>query len=119
MSDPWTMVLAVLPALAKIIEKVKTKKLSKAEKELLIEGAKDGEFYIISVDEVSDCVRVGKRNFQSIDDPAFTVKYLDAFKRLCERGYITHDKGMLYRLTYVGFKNAHKLAAKIKTKSVH
>ena len=119
MSDPWTMVLEVLPALAKIIvRKVKEKRLSVVEKGLLVDAARDGEFHKLSVNELPDWVRAGTRDFCSIDDPAFAAKYLDAFRSLCERGYITHDVGTLYRLTHVGFKKARQLAARARSKSV-
>ena len=99
---------------SKVIEKYRGKKLSEAQKELMIAAAKNGEFYILSVDEVPNWVRIERENFcdSKMQDPAIAVKYLDAFKNLCERGYIYHDGGILFRLTSAGFKKARELAAK-------
>ena len=94
----------------KAIEQYKKKKLSEAEEELMITAAKRGEFYILSVDEVPNWVRIERKDFYDVNDPAIAIKYLDAFKNLCERGYIYHDGGILFRLTSIGFKKARKLA---------
>lgn len=94
------------------IEQYKKKKLSEAEKELMITAAKKGEFYMLSADGVPNWVRIERKDFCDVkmQDPAIAVKYLDAFKNLCERGYIYHDGGILFRLTSEGFEKARKLA---------
>ena len=94
---------------SKAIEQYKKKKLSEAQKELLITAAKKCEFYILSVDEVPNWVRIERKDFCDVNDPAIAIKYLDAFKNLCERGYIYHDSGILFRLTSIGFEKACKL----------
>lgn len=101
-------------AVKKGVEQYKKKKLSEAEKELLKTASKNGEIYILSVDGAPDWVRIEKENYCDVNDPAFTIKYLDAFKNLCERGYIYHDGGILFRLTSAGFEIARKLSAKDK-----
>jgi len=97
----------------KALEAYKKKKLSEAEKELLIAAAKDGEFYIIHVDGHPDWIRVVRKNFPDdiTGDPAIAEKYHDAFESLCKRAYIRHDDGILFRLTYTGFEEARSLAA--------
>ncbi len=93
----------------KAIKEIAKKKLSETEKELMITAAKNGEFYILSVDEVPNWVRIERKDFCDVNDPVIAIKYLDAFKNLCERGYIYHDSGILFRLTSVGFEKARKL----------
>ncbi len=93
----------------KAIKEIVKKKFSETEKELMITATKNGEFYILSVDEVPNWVRIERKDFCDVNDPAIAIKYLDAFKNLCERGYIYHDSGILFRLTSVGFEKARKL----------
>lgn len=97
-------------AVKKGVEQYKKKKLSEFEKELLINAADNGEIYILSADGVPNWVRIERKNFCDVNDHAFTMKYLDAFKNLCERGYIYHDTGILFRLTSAGFEVARKLS---------
>ena len=105
----------------KVLEEYKKRTLSEAEKELLIAAAKLGEFYILSVEEVPNWVRVGRKNFcdDIAGDPAIAAKYLDAFTSLCKRGYIKHDDGILFRLTYAGFEKARQLASKTDKKKAN
>jgi hypothetical protein len=97
----------------KAIKEIAKKKLSTVEKELLVAGAEKGEFYILSADGVPSWVRVERRDFCDVDDAAITTKYLYAFKNLCERGYVEHDTGILFRLTDSGFAKARQLAKQI------
>ena len=105
----------------KVLEEYKKKKLSEAEKELLIAAAKDGEFQVMHVNEAPDWIRVGRKNFldDKADDPAIAAKYVDAFTNLCKRGYIKHDNGILFRLTYAGFEKACQLARKTDKKKTN
>jgi len=102
----------------KALEEYKRRKLSEAEKELLITAAKDGEFLVIHLNEVPNFIRVGRKDFidHKADDPAIAAKYFDAFTNLCKRGYIKHDYGILFRLTYTGFEKARQLASKTDKK---
>ena len=97
----------------KVLEEYKKRKLSKAEKELLVATAKDGKFLIIRVNEAPDSIRAGGKDFPDdiTGDPAIAEKYHDAFESLCKHGYIRHDDGILFRLTYRGFEKARRLAA--------
>jgi hypothetical protein len=96
----------------KIYEEFKRRKLSDAEKELLVTTAEDGEFYIMQVEEAPVWVRAGGKDFMDADDPAIAAKYTEAFKSLCKRSYIEPDHGNLFRLTSEGFKKARKLVKK-------
>jgi len=92
-------------------EMYKKKKLSDAERELLITAASKGTFLFISLDQ-GTWIRAGDQDFPSTEnvDPALTAAYIEAFEHLCERGYIEHDSEMLFKLTVAGFKEARRLA---------
>ena len=98
----------------KVLEEFKRRKLSAAEKELLIAAAKDGEFQVMHVNEGPDWIRVGRRNFpeDTASDPVIAAMYEDAFTSLCKRGYVKTDKGILFRLTYAGFEKARQVTSK-------
>jgi len=102
---------AVLTSGNKAIEAYRKKKYSDAEKELLIAAASKGTFLFISLDQ-GTWIRAGDQNFPATEavDPALTAAYIEAFEHLCERGYIKHDSGMLFKLTAAGFKEARRLA---------
>ena len=105
----------------KVLEEYKKRKLSEAEKELLIAAAKDGEFLIMHVDERPDWIRVGRKDFPDdiTGDPAIAEKYHHAFESLCKRSYIRYDDGILFRLTDAGFKKARQLARKTDKKKTN
>lgn len=95
----------------KALEEYKKKKLSDAEKKLLIAAAEDGEFHVMRVSEAPTWIRVGDEDFRDYDadDPAIAAKYFYAFKSLCKRGFIEQDRGELFRLTHPGFEKARRL----------
>ena len=105
---------------SKVIEAYKKKRFSGAEKTLLIAAAMQGSFHLLCVNEIPvHWVRTGgidfiNTNATNAGDPAYAVKYLEAFRGLCERGYIFHESGHLFMLTDSGFKKARELAAKRK-----
>lgn len=105
----------------KVLEEHKKRKLSEAEKELLIAAAQLGEFHIMSADGVPNWVRVGRKNLPEdiAGDPAIAAMYVDAFTSLCKRAYIKHDGGILFRLTYAGFEKARQLASKSDKKKTN
>ena len=105
----------------KVLEEYKKKKLSEAEKELLIAAAKDGEFLLMHTNELPNWVRVGRIDFldNKAGDPAIAAKYVDAFTNLCKRGYIRHEVGDLFMLTGIGFKKARQLARKTDKKKAN
>jgi hypothetical protein len=94
----------------KALEEYKKRKLSNAEKELLIAAEEDGKFHIMRVGELPPWIRAGGEEFMDVDDPAIAAKYVDAFESLCKRGYIRRERGELFRLTHQGFEKARKLA---------
>ena len=102
----------------KVREEYKRRKLSEAEKELLIAAAEDGEFLVIQLNEVPNFIRAGGKDFidHKAGDPAIAAMYEDAFTNLCKRGYIKPDEGFLFRLTYAGFEKARQLASKTDKK---
>ena len=115
MIDLASLVMLCQTALAggsKVIEGYKKKRLSEAERELLIAAAQQGTFRLLSVDQISGTwVTAGDKGFLDTEtnDPAFAAKYLEAFRKLCERGYIVHEGGHLFMLTGSGFKKARDL----------
>jgi len=83
---------------------------SEAEKEILVYAADSGEIRILKVNAFGDWVRCGQdKNFFSQTDLAFNAKYLEAFERLCQKGLVRHQSGILYRLTGTGFDVARRL----------
>jgi len=106
----------------KALEEYKKRTLSEAEKELLIAAAKNGEFFVIHLNEAPDSIRAGGKDFidHKAGDPAIAAKFFDAFMSLCKRGYIRPEKGSLFRLTYdAGFKKARQLAGKTDKKKAN
>lgn len=114
--DIATLIAVSKEALAggsKLVGLHRDKNLSNDEKELLFTATKRGEFHLLSVDQLPGYwVRVGGKDFLDEADPAFAAKYLEAFKRLCERGYIVHKSGILFVLSGSGFEKARKLESK-------
>jgi len=109
----------------KVYEEYKKRKLSEAEKELLIAAVKDGvatakygEFYVMHLNE-GDFIRAGNKNFPDDEskDPVYDFeRYFEAFEGLCKRGYIRYDSGSLFRLTSIGLEKARELSGKNKKK---
>jgi hypothetical protein len=118
MIDIASLVILCQTALAtgsRFIEEHKKKKLSDAERELLIAATQQGTFRILSVDQIpGSWVKAGGKDFLDTEtsDPAFAAQYLEAFRNLCERGYIVHEGGVLFMLTGTGFKKARELDAR-------
>jgi len=96
---------------SKMVEAFRKRKLIREEKELLIAASEKGEFRFLSADQTSETwVRVGAKDFCDNKDPSYAAIYLDAFRSLCERGYIAYESGILFKLTGSGFKRARELA---------
>ena len=104
----------------KVLE-YKKKKLSEAEKELLIAAAQLREFLLMHTNELPNWVRVGRIDFvdDKAGDPAIAAKYVDAFESLCKRSYIRHEVGDLFMLTGIGFEKARQLARKTDKKKTN
>ena len=78
---------------------------------MLIAVAQKDEFRLLSVDQIPGTwVRTDGKDFLDTGDPAFAAKYLEAFRNLCERGYIVHEDGHLFMLSGTGFEKAKELA---------
>jgi len=83
---------------------------SQAQKELLRSAAQFGEFHILSIDQFAyPIVRAGGIDMGDESDPASLAKYYEAFRPLCENGYVEHAGGALFRLTAGGFEKARSL----------
>lgn len=108
-----TLCQTALSSGSKLIESYKKKKLSDAERELLIAAHQQGTFLICDVNEIpGSWVRAGDKDFLDTGDNAFAAKYLEAFRNLCERGYIVPGGGRLFMLTGTGYKKARELGAR-------
>jgi hypothetical protein len=95
-----------------VVEALQKKKLSDQERELLLAAAKKGEFFLTSVDQIPGTwIRVDGRDFVEAGDPAVAARYMEAFRSLCERGYVRHEGGHLFMLTGSGFDKARSLDA--------
>ena len=110
-----TLCQTALSSGSRFIESYKKKKISDAERVLLIAAAEQGTFLLRSVDQIPGTwVRAGGKEFLDTEtgDPAFAAKYLEAFRSLCERGYVVHEGGYLFMLTGTGFEKARKLTTR-------
>lgn len=95
----------------KVVEAYQKKKLTDEEKQLLIAASQSGEFHLFSIQQVPGTwVRAGGKDFLDENDPAYAAKFLEAFRSLCERGYIVHEGGQLFMLTGSAFDRARKLS---------
>jgi len=83
---------------------------SETEKEILRSAAQTGEFVILEADQLTyPIIRAGGVQMGNENDPASLAMYCDAFKQLCENGYIEHAGGARFRLTAGGFGKARKV----------
>lgn len=106
-----------IPALKSICDIVKNGKEliekhfpSEIQKELLRSAARSGEFHILNIDQLAyPIVRAGGIDMGDESNPASLAKYYEAFKRLCENGYLDHAGGAFFRLTANGFEKARSL----------
>jgi hypothetical protein len=76
----------------------------------IVHAARDGAFHILGTDFHGPWVRAGTKDFFEQSDRAHQAFYLDAFRSLCERGFVRHEGGHLFRLTGAGFAMARKIA---------
>jgi hypothetical protein len=99
-----------LRAAPDVLRKLRNARLSPEESDLLSGAADSGEFHVLDIALCSyPLIRAGGRDFASPEDPAQCARYQGAFERLCERGYIQHQSGILFTLTPAGFDQARKL----------
>lgn len=87
--------------------------LSDLEEEiLLLTDENQGEMYLLTVDEIGDWLRVGKKDFQENENPAVRVEAIEAFERLQSLRLVRHESGSLYTLTGEGFRVAKEIIEK-------
>jgi len=79
----------------KIYASIRKQNLSDRERELLVHAAREGDFYILSTSVHGSWVRAGTKDFLEKADRAHQAYYHDAFRALCERGFVRHEGGHL------------------------
>lgn len=106
-----TICKVALEAGNKTVNTLRRRRLTKEEKELLVAASQEmGAFHVCSVDAIpGGWVRAGHRNFLDETDNAHNAKYLEAFRFLCERGYIEYRGGKLFVLNILGYERAERL----------
>ena len=82
------------------------------EKELLIAAVANnsGDFILPETSQTGRWVRAGGKDFKDNSDPAVATTYLEAYRNLCERGYVEEISERYGRLTGSGFEIARELA---------
>ena len=104
---------AALAGTLKTVSELRSRRLSSHERDLLHAAAENGEFFLLSAGQIaSTWVRAGGKDFIDTGDsadPAYAAHYMDAFRSLCERGYVLHEGGQLFVLTGEGFDRARSL----------
>ena len=81
--------------------------LTAAELELLYHAKETGKICILST-LAGKWIQAGEKDFVNSEDISYAAKYREALGSLLEKKLVTHDGGILYRLTYTGFKNCPK-----------
>ena len=93
------------------LTKLRAARLSVDEEQLLSAGVGTGEFHLLTSEQIPGAiVRAGGEEFPKEPDPRNCARYVKAFEGLCERGYVRHEEGRLFRLTNAGYERAHKSA---------
>lgn len=87
-------------------------RLTEREEEILRQGSTGGLFQVIKVNSTPLLFCLSSGHAFQDDDPATAAHCLEAFRRLCHRGYIVPCDGDLFQLSGTGFDIARKLAAK-------
>ena len=85
--------------------------LSEREIEILTSGADGGLFQIIRANSVPLLFCNSSGESFSDTDPAVAAHYLEAFRKLCHRGYVVPCDNELFQLSGTGFDIARDLAA--------
>jgi hypothetical protein len=92
-----------------LYDRYRKRAFSSEEHELLINAAREGCFYILHTSIYGSWVRAGTKDFFQQSDRAYQAFYMDAFRSLCQRGYVVHEGGHLSVLTGAGFRKAREL----------
>jgi hypothetical protein len=92
------------------LAKIRERRFSVEEQDLLAGASRDGTFHVVDIDQCPyPVVRAGGVHYSKPDDPAACARYLQAFKNLCERGYVEYQSGVLFTLTADGFARAETI----------
>jgi hypothetical protein len=95
---------------AEILAKLRRARLSPEAQDLLAGASETGEFQVLDADQSPNLlIRAGGMTFANPNDPQQCARYQQAFKSLCERGYIQHQSGIQFTLTPAGVEAARKL----------
>ena len=102
--------ITIIKEIGQRIRQMKSGRLSKEEKDLLTAAASKGQFRVWRVGQVrGEWISADRKHFNKQEDPAHDARYREAFKSLCERGYVTHLRGETFMLSGSGFDKARKL----------
>src|SRR6266436_232547 len=108
MPDVSTLVSLCASALRsgpELLRKLRDARLTPEESDLLPGYADSGEFHILNIDQCNYLlIRAGGRDFADLGDAEQCARYQHAFEKLCERGYVQHQSGILFTLTPAGFE---------------
>lgn len=104
------LIYSILKDLASGGQKMLVRKLTHEEQDILAHCAERGEIWQIHVDMFGDWVRSGKMDFFNQQDLGYNAIYNEALDRLCSRGLVKHEGGLLFRLTGTGFRIARSLS---------
>jgi hypothetical protein len=99
-----------LAALGKPTTSIEHRAFSVEELNILIASARSGEIAILS-GTGQKFIRAGPETFGVPSDPAVAADYLEALCNLIDRGLVTYDAGVVYKLTGSGFRLARAVAA--------
>lgn len=114
----WEAIAFLLETLKSIGKWIIGRHVTAEEKEMLVRALPSGEIRIIGSDQSGDFVRPGDsshdRHYYNERDRAVQEKGIETLKRLVARGWVRHDKGILYRVTSDGFERARAFAKKTK-----
>ena len=92
------------------VKKLRTVQLTPEQQDLLAGASRDGTFHVLDTDQCPyPLVKAGGACYSDPSDPAACARYLQAFRGLCERGYVHHHSGILFALTPDGLASAAKI----------
>jgi hypothetical protein len=97
---------------ARALEKVREARLSPEEQALLVGASNAETLRIQDLDQSTiPLVRAGDSVFSTPQDPESCARYFEAFKSLCDRGYVQYQSESSFALTWDGVARARKVAA--------
>lgn len=105
---------AAIAVASKVKEVLAETRFTAEERELLVAAADKGEYHIFDADQRPApwvVAEGGRKQFEDENDPAVAARFRDAFRSLCERGYIEYVSGVMFVLTGKGFERAREFAS--------